>query len=208
VELPVRSELHGKVAFRDEVRVVPRGAPFLIWADPVHLWTSAAERDAIGAERPEWLTRVYPAGAHLRPEGGAHSDSLLLIWSYDERQLEPVYPPTFEPAFAEICLRGLARMIPGLATYVARTPRPIIDGGYYAKTRENRPLIGPLSTGGLYADCAFGGFGIMAACGAAMLLADHLTGAPLPPYAPAFLASRYDDPAYEAAIAGARSGQL
>jgi glycine/D-amino acid oxidase-like deaminating enzyme len=99
-------------------------------------------------------------------------------------------------------------MIPGLATYVGRTPRPIIDGGYYTKTPENRPLIGPRPLRGLYADCAFGGYGIMAACGAAALLADHVTGSPLPHYASAFLMSRYDDPAYLGTMLSARSGQL
>jgi glycine/D-amino acid oxidase-like deaminating enzyme len=180
----------------------------MIWADPQRLWVSEDERAAIGDQRAEWRTREFPAGVHLRPEGGPDSDALLLIWSYDDHSGPPVFPPTFDPAFAEICLRGLVRMVPGLAAYVGRTPRPIIDGGYYTKTRENRPLIGPLPARGLYADCAFGGFGIMAACGAAMLLADHITGAPLPDYAPAFLVTRYEDPAYVAAMALARSGQL
>jgi len=208
VTLPVHNELHGKVAFRDERRVVPRGAPFMIWADAQRLWFSDDERATVASERPEWLTREFPAGVHLRPEGGATSDALLLIWSYDDRRERPAYPPTFDPAFAEICLRGLVRMIPGLAAYVGHTPRPVVDGGYYTRTPENRPLIGPLAARGLYADCAFGGFGIMAACGAARLVADHITGAPLPPWAEAFLVTRYDDPSYLAAFANARGGQL
>lgn len=208
LELPVFNELHGKVAFRDEQHVVPRGAPFMIWADRQHLWVSDEERHALASERVEWLAREYPAGVHLRPEGGPSSDALLLIWTYDERRERPSYPPTFEPAFAEICLRGLVRMIPALARYVGHTPRPVIDGGYYTETQENRPLIGPLPVRGFYASCAFGGHGIMAAPGAARLLADHITGAPLPPYAPAFLLSRYDDPAYVSAMSHSRSGQL
>ncbi len=208
VTLPVQSELHGKVAFRDERRVIPRGAPFMIWADQEHLWFAEDERATVAAERPEWLTRVYPAGAHLRPEGGPTSDALLLIWTFEDRRERPSYPPSFDPAFAEICLRGLVRMVPGLAAYVGRTPRPVVDGGYYTRTEENRPLIGPLPVRGLYADCAFGGFGIMASCGAARLVADHITGAALPPWAEAFLVTRYDDPSYLAAFASARSGQL
>ncbi len=208
VTLPVHNELHGKVAFRDERRAVPRGAPFMIWADARRLWFSEQERATIADERPEWLTRVFPAGVHLRPDGGATSDALLLIWSYDDRRERPTYPPRFDPSFAEICLRGLVHMIPGLAAYVGHTPRPVIDGGYYTRTEENRPLIGPLAVGGLYADCAFGGFGIMAACGAARLVADHITGAPLPPWAEAFLATRYEDSSYVARMADARSGQL
>ncbi|HEY6960081.1 MAG TPA: FAD-dependent oxidoreductase, partial [Candidatus Limnocylindria bacterium] len=189
VELPVFNELHGKVAFRDEQHVVPRGAPFMIWADRQHLWVSDDERRALEGERLEWLAREYPAGVHLRPEGGPMSDALLLIWTYDERREKPSYPPTFEPAFAEICLRGLVHMLPGLARYVGHTPRPVIDGGYYTETKENRPIIGPLPVRGLYASCAFGGHGIMAAPGAARLLADHITGAPLAPYAHAFMLS-------------------
>ncbi|HYK98025.1 MAG TPA: FAD-dependent oxidoreductase, partial [Candidatus Acidoferrales bacterium] len=159
VELPAFNELHGKVAFRDDRQAIPRGAPFLIWADPVRLWTSDAERGDVPAE---WLTRTYPSGAHLRPEGGPRSDALLLIWSYEEHREPPKYPITYDPSFAEICLRGLARMIPRLADYVGHAPRPVIDGGYYTRTEENRPIIGPLPMRGLYASCAFGGFGIMA----------------------------------------------
>jgi glycine/D-amino acid oxidase-like deaminating enzyme len=205
VTLPVWSELHGKVAFRDDRKVVPRGAPFLIWADAVSLWTAPGEEGDVPAE---WRTRTYPAGAHLRPEGGPHSDALLLIWSYEEHREPPRYPIAFDPSFAEICLRGLARMIPRMAEYVGHAPRPVIDGGYYTRTQENRPIIGPLPLSGLYASCAFGGFGIMAAEGAARLVADHLCGAPLPRWADAFRVSRYDDPAYLAQFAGARSGQL
>jgi hypothetical protein len=49
----------------------------------------------------------------------------------------------------------------------------------------------------------------MASNGAADLLADHLTGRPLPPYAPAFRLERYADPAYRARLADWEdSGQL
>ena len=49
---------------------------------------------------------------------------------------------------------------------------------------------------GAYIIAALSGFGIMASPGAGDLLAAHLTGEPLPPYAPAFLLERYRDPAY------------
>jgi len=48
----------------------------------------------------------------------------------------------------------------------------------------------------------------MVACGAADLVADHVTGAPLPDYAPTFLLSRYDDPEYQEEIDRLESGQL
>ena len=47
---------------------------------------------------------------------------------------------------------------------------------------------------------ALSGYGMMSSNGAADLLADHVTGRALPHYAPAFLPSRYDDPAYRALL--------
>jgi sarcosine oxidase, subunit beta len=46
----------------------------------------------------------------------------------------------------------------------------------------------------------------MAACAAGELLAAHVTGAALPPYAGAFDLARYDDPAYRALLASADFG--
>ena len=103
-----------------------------------------------------------------------------------------------------------ARMLPALAPYVARGDRGVVDGGYYCKTPENRPLVGPLGVHGAYACGALSGFGIMASHAAAELLAAHVTGDALPDYADAFLPSRYDDPVYRERVAqwGALVGQL
>jgi len=85
----------------------------------------------------------------------------------------------------------------------------VVDGGYYTKTEENRFLAGPLPVEGAYVIGALSGYGLMAANGAADLLADHVAGRPLPDYAPAFALDRYDDPAYRASLAAwGDSGQL
>jgi glycine/D-amino acid oxidase-like deaminating enzyme len=77
------------------------------------------------------------------------------------------------------------------------------------KTRENRPLIGPLPIEGAYVIGALSGYGLMAACAAGALLAAHVTGATLPSYAGAFAVERYDDPAYQRALEHwGDSGQL
>ena len=76
-------------------------------------------------------------------------------------------------------------------------PRPQIDGGYYTKTRENRPLVGPMGVDGVYVIGAVSGYGIMSACGVGDLLAAHVTGAELPSYASAFELARYDDAEYQ-----------
>lgn len=197
-ELPVCHELHVKVAFRDHLRVVGRDAPLLIWTDPTLLPWSEEER-AMWAESDEtrYLLDEFPSGVHARPEGGPDSDVVLILWTYDVKAVEPVFPFACNPHYPEVALRGLAVMIPGLEAYAGRLPRPVLDGGYYTKTRENRPLIGPLPVEGAYLIGALSGFGLMAACAAGELLAGHLTGGALPHYAPAFALGRYQDPEYQ-----------
>ena len=100
-------------------------------------------------------------------------------------------------------------MVPGFRGYLDRMPRAYIDGGHYAKTRENRPLIGPLPVTGAYVSSAYSGFGIMASCAGGELVAAHVTGSALPDYTPAFTLSRYDAPAYVRRIeACSATGQI
>lgn len=198
VELPVFSELHAKVIFRDERRVVPREAPLLIWIDPQVLPWSEEERLLLAqSDATERFVQGLPSGAHARPEGGPDSNAVLMLWAYHTPPMVPIWPPPFDPHYFEIVLRGLTAMLPGLEAYLGRMPRPVVDGGYYTRTRENRPLIGPLPIRGAYVIGALSGFGIMAACAAGELLAAHLTGGALPPYAPAFVLERYQDPGYQ-----------
>ncbi len=100
-------------------------------------------------------------------------------------------------------------MIPGLKAYIERLPKSVVDGGYYTKTRENRPLIGKLPVEGAYLIGALSGFGVMAACGAGELLAAHVAQNSLPPYASSFALERYEDPDYRKLLeAWPESGQL
>ncbi|MFQ5854990.1 MAG: NAD(P)/FAD-dependent oxidoreductase [Anaerolineae bacterium] len=210
VELPVFSELHLKIAFNDYLGVVPRDAPLLIWTDPTPLPWSDEERAMLAeSEEMRWLLDEFPPGVHTRPEGGPDSSVLLMLWTYDTDPVKPVFPFGIDPYYPEVALRGLATMIPGLAAYFDRAPRPAVDGGYYTKTQENRPLIGPLPVEGAYVIGALSGFGLMAACAAGELLAAHLTGSELPHYAPAFSLERYEDPGYQGLLENwGDSGQL
>ena len=101
-------------------------------------------------------------------------------------------------------------MIPALEPYVAAGARGAIDGGYYCKTPENRPLIGPLAVQGAYVCGALSGSGLMSAHASGELVAHHVLGERLPDYARWFLPSRYDDPAYRALVEqwGPLVGQL
>jgi len=197
VEVPVFCERHAKVAFNDALGAIPRSAPMTIWTDPVTLpWSDEERRELAASAEHKRLVEEFPAGVHGRPEGGGDSPVVLLIWTYDVEPVQPAFPIAFEASYGEICLRGMSRMVPAMAGYLSRLPRVVVDGGYYTKTRENRFLAGPLPLEGAYALGALSGYGLMASNGAADLLADHISGRPLPAYAPAFLLSRYDDPAY------------
>ncbi len=210
VDLPVFSELHIKVAFRDDVRAFPRNAPLLIWIDAQKLPWSDEER-AMFAESDETraLLNEFPSGVHARSEGGAASPMFLVLWTYHTEHVEPVLPIRFDAQYPEIVLRGLATMLPSLQTYFGKTPRFTMDGGYYTKTAENRPLIGRLPVEGAYVIAALSGYGIMASCAAGELLAANVTGDKLPAYAPAFALDRYEDSSYQELLKNwGASGQL
>ncbi len=212
VDIPVYNELHGKIAFEDPLGVIPRDAPLMIWNDPIILpWSDAEKAELAEFEETAWLLEEFPAGLHFRPEGGPGAQTVLVLWPYHINAFDiPVWPVQFEPEYIEIVVRGLSRMVPGISIYLDRMSKPYIDGGYYCKTRENRPLIGPLPLDGAYVVGALSGYGVMAAPAAGELLAAYVTGGALPDYAPAFHLARYADPAYQALLAdwSAVAGQL
>ncbi len=134
---------------------------------------------------------------------------MLLLWTYDVKRQPAVWPFHFEPEYAEVVVRGLSRMIPGLAAYAGNFGRPYVDGGYYCKTRENRPLIGPLPVAGaLRLRGAVGlwhhGFAGGGGCWR------RISSEELPEYAEAMALSRYEDAGYRKLLEGwdATMGQL
>jgi glycine/D-amino acid oxidase-like deaminating enzyme len=200
IDLPIIAERHRKVSFPDP-RSVMRTAPMLIWLDEQHLPWSDDERAALAeGDGTQWLLGKFPAGVHGRPEGSGGTASLLILFNHDHGPCDVVFPLPEEMHYAEVALRGMSTMVPGLAVYIGKGARPHVDGGYYIKTRENRPLIGPLPVEGAYISGAFSGFGVMASCAAGDLLARHITERALPEYAPAFLPSRYQDAEYRALL--------
>lgn len=207
--LPVHTELHLKNAFRDTRGVLPRNAPLLIWLDSQHLpWTE--EERALLAEDPQlaWLLETLPGGVHTRPEGDEESPIALHLWEYRTLVMPPQFPIPLDDLYPDIVLRGLSRMLPGLRDYFQAAPRPQMDGGYYTRTPENLPLIGPHGPQGLFLLGALSGYGIMTGYGAGELLTRHITGQPLPEYARWFHPNRYHDPQLAPQLAQMRSGQL
>lgn len=208
LELPLFSELHVKVAYRDHLRVIPRDAGMFIWSDPQRLDWSTEERDELGRMGRADVLGEMPIYCHGRPEGGPESPYFVALWEYDSKVIEPEWPIPIDELYAEVVMKGLTTMVPGLAPYLEGLPEYSVDGGYYTKTEENRPLVGPAGPDGLSLICAFSGFGVMVAAGAGDLLARHIAGVELPHYAADFLLDRYDRPEYVNMIAELGSGQL
>lgn len=208
LEVPLFSELHLKVAFKDHLGVIPRNAPMTIWSDTQTLDWSPDELEGLVEMGRADLVGEMPIFCHFRPEGGSDSPYFVALWEYHDLVMEPTWPLPDDPLYPEVVMRGLTTMVPGLAAYRDRLPESFVDGGYYTKTRENRPLIGPSGVDGVHLLTGMSGFGVMVSAGAADLLARHIVGEPLPGYADAFLLSRYEDPQYVAGLDAAESGQL
>jgi glycine/D-amino acid oxidase-like deaminating enzyme len=101
-----------------------------------------------------------------------------------------------------VALRGLFPLLPRLSRYLGLRPR--VDGGYYVRTPENRPLLGPLEEG-VFLLGAFSGYGVMAALGAGELLARWALGEDLPSWAPSLAPGRFQDSGYRPSAAAAKA---
>lgn len=208
VELPLFSELHLKVGFKDHLGVIPRDAPMTIWNDTQTIEWSDEERAALEGIGRHDIIGEMPIYCHFRPEGGDESPYVVGLWEYHGQVMEPTWPLPEDPLYPEVVMRGLTTMVPGLEAYLDRLPESVVDGGYYTKTRENRPLIGPSGIDGVHLLTGYSGFGVMVSAGGADLLAAHLTGRSLPDYSNAFSLARYADPTYVAGLDETVSGQL
>lgn len=204
MSLPLRLELHAKLLLRDTERAVPRDVPFLIWNDPVRLaWTAAERAQLERRDDARLVLAEMPGGVHLRPVDGAYGDELYVIWTYHAESRSFAWPPTHDPHYAEAAVRGVSAMLPAMRTYVGRATAGVVDGGYYCKAPDNRPLVGSLGSSaphGTFVCGALSGYGIMGAHAAGDLLAAHVVGATLPSYAAALDPARWRDPAYGARV--------
>lgn len=205
--LPVVCELHGKASVVDRHAVLPGDAPMLLWEEPVTLEWSAAEARALADDprRRRWLEPL-PAGVHCRPRDG----SILIIWTFESAAGPPIFPPRFDPDLGEVLIRGLTALIPGMRQYWGEGARARVDGGYYCKAPDNRPLVGPVGPAGAYVCAALSGYGVMGSQAAGEIVAAQIVGAPLPAHAGLADPARLEDPAFIAGLAtrDPRAGQL
>ena len=208
-DLPVEVEKHVKISIDDNLQVIPRDAPLIVWNDPLDLCWTDEERELLAAsDKTRYLTETFPAGVHGRPVGAGNT--IYIYWTYDcETQQVPIFPIEPAPYYPEILLRGMARMVPGLRNYLDAMPKPVVDGGYYTKVADNRPLIGPLDVPGTFVASAYSGYGIMASYAGGELAAAHVLGNALPDYACAFDARRFSNAEYLEKLPGLiASGQI
>ncbi len=195
VDLPIDCVFQQKIAFEDVHGVVPRNAPFTIDQDAGPLDWPDEVRELL-REDPETapLAQEQPGGVHVRPEGGEASRWVKLGWATNKTAEPPVRHPTGADTFPEIVMRGAARLVPGLAAYCEDMPRNLSHyGGYYTRTPENWPLIGPVGPPGAFMIAGLSGYGTMMACAAAELCAAWVTGSDLPALAHRFSLERYTD---------------
>jgi glycine/D-amino acid oxidase-like deaminating enzyme len=200
IELPVQNILQQKFIIPDPAEVIPKSMPFTIYADGQLLdWSD--EEAAFFKTEPNyrWLLKPFPGGLHIKPE----PSGIKLGWAFNTTSEAPKWNPANSELFPQIVLKGAARFIPGLAIYEKDIPTPIVRyGGYYTRTPENWPLIGPTEVPGVFVVGALAGFGTMSACAAGELCSQYLLAAPdLPSYAQAFHPLRYQDPEMVEAMA-------
>ncbi len=199
--VPVTSEVHQKVSFKDHKGAFPRSAPMVIWNDPQRIDWEPDTRGFLSEVGRNDVMDELPAFVHGRPEGGLHSEWALGLWEWTTKNTtDPAWPLEDDRLYPELVMRGLSTMIAEMATYQDALPEHTVDGGYYTKTVENLPLIGPIGPHGSFICAALSGYGIMAACAAGELVAAHISGVSLPLYAQAFSIDRYDNPQYVKSI--------
>jgi glycine/D-amino acid oxidase-like deaminating enzyme len=208
IDLPIHHELHTKISFADSLGCIPRDAPMLIWNDAqTPMWSDDEQAMLREDDATKWMTGKLAAGAHTRPEGAG--ESVLMLWDTHSHPVDLILPPKFDESFPDLVMRGMATMIPSLQKYFDRPPKPFVDGGYYTKTKENRPLVGSHGVDGAYLIGAFSGYGLMCAPACGELLAAHITESSLPSYAKDFELARYENAEYAKGLESlGESGQL
>jgi len=226
-DLPIETVLRQKVVIRDGAHVVPRDAPFTITLDGRTVPWTEPERARI-ARIPDGrrLLGRLPAGIHVKPDDTSGPGAIKLGWAWDQRPSAPVEAPQLPPEFPRQVLLGAASVIPALAPYataVASDPSAIVahDGGFYARTPDGLPLIGPVggdAPSGFHTVSGLAGFGAMMAAAAGELAAGWILGrtAGMPTDGAgrldgrAFDPRRFDDPVHREAnrSGGGTTGEL
>lgn len=208
MQFQVWNTLQRKIIIPDPLNIIPKDMPFTIFADNQYLNWSEEEKIFFKADISlHWLLQQFPGAIHIKPESGSR---IKMGWAYSTKRVEPQWTIPQSPYFPQVLLKGASRFIPALSAYAENLPTPLIEyGGYYTRTKENWPLIGPTEMDNIFVVGALAGFGTMAACAAGELCALHMAERPLPSYAPYFHPKRNENPKIQAEIDALKGdGQL
>lgn len=193
LDLPVLTEVQSSMLLRERLGIVPPETPMLVWDDPLYLRWSDREREQLATSaETRRLLEALPGGVLMRPYDTQRGGRLLVSWNYDPRVCDPRIEPTFDLLHAEILLRGLVRVVPGLFAYFGHGGEGQVEHGFSVRAPDDLPLIGPLSIAGTFVAGALGCSEGMGAPAAGELAACHVSGGELPEYATAFLPSRFE----------------
>ena len=208
LEFNILNTLQRKFIIPDPKNIIPKNMPFTIYADSQKLNWSIDEIDFFSSdEKLHWLLQEFPGGLHIKPE----TEGIKLGWAFQTENETPEWTPKNFDFFPQAVLKGASRFIPELAAYEENIPNPMIEyAGYYTRTKENWPLIGPTKEKNVFVIGALAGYGTMSACAAGELCAHYiLEKDDLPSYAENFHPLRYDNPKIMDAIKNLKSdGQL
>jgi glycine/D-amino acid oxidase-like deaminating enzyme len=173
VELPLINVLQQKVAVADPLGVVPPAAPFTISLDPAG---------------------SLPAGLHIKSDILAGKAVVKLGCAFNHDPEEPAWDPAGTAEFPGLVLRAAAQLLPGLQPYLAQSTAPAAhEAGYYTRTPDDLPLIGPLGHDGAWVVGGLAGYGAMVACAAGEIAASWIAGAAKPVGAAHFDPIRFRD---------------
>ena len=193
LHFPITNTLQRKIIIPDPKNIIPPNMPFSIYADSQYLeWTNEEADFFASTDEYKWLLQNFPGGLHIKPEG----EGIKIGWAFNTSEDKPMWNSSNMDIFPQLVLKGASSFIPGLSDYEESIPVPIVDyAGYYTRTKENWPLIGPTSKQNVFVIGALSGFGTMAACAAGELCASYiLSETELPDYSTYFHPNRYQNP--------------
>lgn len=208
ISFPIWNTLQRKFIIPDPLKLIPRDMPFTIYTDAQYLdWSPEEAKDIRSDSNLDWMLKSFPGAIHIKPESG---DRIKMGWAFSSEKVNPTWQiPEFK-YFPHVVLQGARRFIPALQSYTEKMPAPLIEyGGYYTRTKENWPLIGPTELENVFVVGALAGFGTMTACSAGELCALYIANENLPDYAPYFHPNRYENASIQHEIENSlKDGQL
>ena len=192
LRFPISNILQRKFILPDPLNIIPSDMPFTIYADSQFLsWTQEEKTFFDNEIENQWLLKKFPGGIHIKPEPGG---KIKMGWAFQRKKEEPKWDFSTDDLFPQIVLKGASRFIPNLKSYEENIPTPLIQyAGYYTKTAENWPLIGPTKLDNVFVVGALSGFGTMTACAAGELCAKYIFGKDIPDFATYFTPNRYEN---------------